>query len=609
MNTTNILVPSIPKRLEITQTMIEDFLIDPVMGSKVMLNVDLDVFQRCRLRAFWWTRNCIDSSGVSTGKTLVDVVYAVQRCLLLYDHVALVYYQNFQASKDNFWATFLKLNSPIFMAHIGRIDRLGRDRVKSSLQEPGCLKGFFKNDSLLMLPAPGFLQQSRSQAGKRCNTLLIDEFTKAEATAKSGESGIDKQLIGRCTRRCFNKFHPIWGNHITFTATAEDSLHPSYARVRQYNREIAKGDPDKMLVSYSFKDWSNHPCPHAPGSSWRDVYRFDDAMREIKLAQSRHGYLQEALGIWSREGVGLYTPNLFLRAMENGERRGVTPLDSRAMDHSDGDKFYFLGADPAPAQSKTADDGALLIGRARIDPERLKNVEDARDNPADWQFDLVYARKVRGASLRQQSGIIHDLHRRFSFSKICLDTGPGGGGGLVRGELAMSRQLIEDHELECKPIASPEDTTNMNADFVLTRFWPNDKSLATVWPDACKGIDVLKDYAHASTIAALTHGTIGMPWHGQDKEPHGLWSDSQMDSFRLLANLLPSQCASIRIATSNNGESLLLSSRNARQFITSGHDDFAYAFIMAYTGFLVWLKNSFLWATQSEEDEIGIVVG
>lgn len=60
--------------IEIEQKWIERFYFDPVMAAHVIMGARLDTFQKARLRFFWFTPETIDSSGVGTGKTIVDFV-------------------------------------------------------------------------------------------------------------------------------------------------------------------------------------------------------------------------------------------------------------------------------------------------------------------------------------------------------------------------------------------------------------------------------------------------------------------------------------------------------------------------------------------------------
>src|SRR5438552_2958561 len=118
----DIHLTSIAPHLRITQTMVEDFLIDPVLGAKVIMGIDLDWFQAARLRTYWWVPNVIDHSGVSTGKSFAGVWLAMNlRAALMEGQTLGAYYQTFQAGKEIFWQNYTKIRHPIFMAQLGRI--------------------------------------------------------------------------------------------------------------------------------------------------------------------------------------------------------------------------------------------------------------------------------------------------------------------------------------------------------------------------------------------------------------------------------------------------------------------------------------------------------
>src|SRR5690349_7210037 len=85
--------------LQVEEQLLVDLLTDPVMAAKVLMGWELDDFQAAALRMDWWYPNTIDSSGVSTGKTLRIFILVCLRCMLIPDHVAAVYFQNFQMGK------------------------------------------------------------------------------------------------------------------------------------------------------------------------------------------------------------------------------------------------------------------------------------------------------------------------------------------------------------------------------------------------------------------------------------------------------------------------------------------------------------------------------
>ena len=121
-------VSRVARHLQVTPTMVDDFLIDPVMGAYVIMGIKLDVFQAARLRLMWWTPNVIDSSGFGTGKSLGIWVFFNLRATIIGDQHLCIYYQTFQSAKDIFWPyyrTFDRRRAPIFDAQLGKLDAEG----------------------------------------------------------------------------------------------------------------------------------------------------------------------------------------------------------------------------------------------------------------------------------------------------------------------------------------------------------------------------------------------------------------------------------------------------------------------------------------------------
>lgn len=311
----NVLVPSIPGRLRVTQTMVEDFLCDPVLACKVILGFDLDVFQRVRLRLFWWVPNVIDSSGYSSGKTITDWAYVQLRCILLPEHEAGVYYPVFETGKNTFWPYYDRCRAPIFQAHLGREEM----EDKGGIQGAACFKRFYRNGSKMLMPAPSFMKQAATQASMRFNTLLVEEWTHVDAAS----TGIDDQLVGRVTRPGYNQHHPLWANHIHFTAPAKTMMHPGYPRFRVHEREHERGNPDYSVFSFCYKDYSDLPC-HT-GKSYREEYRIEKNVQAMKKKMDRAEFLGEGLGVWSKHGRGWYTEEALLRCVAVGRERGLEP--------------------------------------------------------------------------------------------------------------------------------------------------------------------------------------------------------------------------------------------------------------------------------------------
>lgn len=310
----------------ISADLITDLLCDPVMAAYVIFGAQLDVFQRARLRAYWWIPDVVDSSGFSTGKSIVFWLFCNLRAVLLPDQHIGAYYYSFESGKQNFWAMYSSpmAQHPIFRSQLGRLDESG-DEAKSMLKGPACYTASFANGSKILMPAPNWGQEARGQAGIRFNTVGIDEWTKVEAT---GTTGIDDQILGRCTRPSWNQHHPLWGNHTVFLATAESRAHPAWRRYSTFRKREAKGDPTAATISYSYKDFSNRPC--ATGKSFKEEYRITVKLNSMKAQFTREHFLRECLGIWARSGKGWYSEEALGRCVTLGRQLGTEVCMGRA---------------------------------------------------------------------------------------------------------------------------------------------------------------------------------------------------------------------------------------------------------------------------------------
>lgn len=574
----------------------EDLLFNPTLAAELLLGFKLDTFQSCRLKTFWWTPYVIDSSGFSTGKTAINWVFAQLRALLLPGSRTLVYYQTFQVMKNTFWGYYNDCTHPMYMAQVGQLSKTGEDAAhgKDTKKEPACYKAFFRNGSEIWHPAPGFKDASRTQASQRTNTLIVDEFTKAETMAKNA-SGIDDQLLGRVTQRSFNKLHPIWCNHMLFTGTAENKDHPSYARLKSFEKAIKRGSPNHAVVSFSFKDFSDAKMD--TGETFKDAFRVDETIQEMKRKFTRTKYLQEVLGKWTRDGTGLYGDGVYQTCEQMWKMNHCKYLTHRHQDENK-NAHYFLGVDSAPAQSNTADDGSLLILRA------VKKPETEGKTYMDFDLSTVWAMRVRGATTRQWSGLIHKLHLVWRFDKICLDHGAGGGGGFIANDLSKDRQLIDGKDEYCMPIITPYNQVVVDGEFCLVMFSHGDKMIQQVWPDVSRGYDLLKDYAHQALHTAMYHSQLALPERRSEHVSLQKFSDEVTEIHSLLSEELPKQLSTVTIQTTDDGATRLLTAQGARRFLTKGRDDFVSALIHTITGFRVWCFMAEAFESDSDEDEL-----
>lgn len=564
--------------------MMEDFIIDPCLGAKVLLNAELDLFQRARLKMSWWAPRCLDSSGFSSAKTLNLWIVSALRSMLIPDHHAGIYYPVFSTGQQTYWQYFNKFQgmSKIFRAQLGEMD-IDKTKVEGKATRKGqsCWTAHFKNESLIMMPAASFIQDARTQASIRLNFLGIDEWTKIMA---GGSSGIDDQLIGRVTRESFNKDHPFWCNHHLFLATAEDAMHPGWDRFKHFRDQCERGNPDYVMLSFSFKDYSDQIYKN--GRSFKQVFREDKVLKDLKAAKSTAGYLQEGIGVWSETGKGWYTTDMVEAARALGTARGMCAISTRDEDWNPAQKaHYFLGIDPARAETRKADDGALVAFRAA--PMGDPNSKNLRD----WDLSFCWAYKVRRADGPQWAGIVHRKHEQFRFTRICMD--PGGGGSWIQPELGKTIQSIRGENVEMLPIAVIEDEsrTMVMGQFILCMFRPRDTRIEQAFGKAnLRSPENLLDRAHSELRDAMDMGVIALPTKFFDNVS-GVkgWTDERKWASKLL-DVTGSQFQRVNVQTEQNGATHF-NRNNARIFSSKGRKDFAYAAMYAFTAFICWLKS------------------
>lgn len=597
----NIHTPSVPPVLRITETMICDVLCDPVLGARILLGEELDAFQRVRLKVSWWSPRCIDSSGFSSEKTGNMVRKALLRSLLFDGQVSAIYYPSFDAAKRIFMPPFLRIamQSPILRAQLGRqrilgVDGKSHEEEKALKKGPACYVIDFKNGSQILLPAPGFLQDAKTQAGQRFHDLYIDEWTKIMALGsksndtKNPHTGIESQLLGRSTLASWNKEHPLYCNHHLFLATAEDTMHPAYHRYMVFQREVKAGNPDYALISFSYKDYSDKQARN--GLTFRQ-FRNDKVIEDIRKANtSRSHFLQEALGIWSKNGRGFYTGESIARCYALGERMGAQVYCSRAEDPEAENALYFAGVDPARAETKKADDGAIVVLRA-------VPLAGITNDPHGYKLSFCYAYKVRGADAPQWSGIIHKKHRHFHFAGIMMD--PLGGGAWIQPELRKTEQVIEGIRITVRPIATLEEEADIQtaADFILTIFRPKDLQVNKTWGNmSMLKMENLIDNAHVEFRDGLNMG-IGFPKYVKQlpRDQTAGWSKEKFYASVLISDPkigIGAQCMAISVATNDDGTVFLSKPSGARMFSSRIRKDFCYAAMYAYARFKVWLANN-----------------
>lgn len=612
-------VAAIPKRLAVTQTMVEDFMIDPIMGCKVIMGINFDVFQRCRVRILWWVPNVWDSSGFGTGKSFC--VWATQqlRAILIPGQKIMAYHQSFGAGKAIYWPNYDTIHHPIFDAQKGNVDHEGAKDGKDNQAMPECWHQHYRNGSQVMMPAPGWVKKAIGEAGKTIHRAYIDEVTKIDNIGKHDArggfveeaGGIDSQVLGRLRAPSFNQYHPLWGNGVIFSATAESPNHPSWRRYSIFLKEVEAGNPEYAVFTSCYKDFSTLPSEKEGPNDLRpfkDVVPNWATINRLKKTLTPTHKRREVYGIWSRDTKGWYSEEAIQRCVNLGIKLGLKPESARdksmrTAPNSGGtpgqrltpvplwlpvkpdEVFYFMGVDPAPALGRKSDDGALSVLKA-WPRQSGKLTMDL----SDWWLAFVWAYRLRGADVRQWSGFIHQKHEHFGFSGILLDAGAGGGGTFIMQELAKDRQMILGAEKMCRPICTMEDATAPHGEFILNMFSRRDAGIQSLWSTNLRGESNLPDNMHVSAQQAIEHTLVAWPrpFNERPREETQEWIEEEQWASKML-DQQTTQLTNINVVTRPDG-TWQTDLYNARSFQAVGKKDVAYAGLMAYTRFLIWLR-------------------
>lgn len=256
-------------------------------------------------------------------------------------------------------------------------------------------------------------------------------------------------------------------------------------------------------------------------------------------------------------------------------------------------KLFFLGGDCAPADTHRSDDGALVASMA--EPKALPNPGQALSNNFhDWWFTPVYARTITSrerATTRQWSGLVHDLHRRFSFTKICFD--PNQGGVYVSRDMRQTTQLINGVEQECRPIGDQVIAPTMlsSAEFILHLFKRGDPGVEAIWPKLA-GDDQLKAAMYGETknmldFNAARYVTKWNDLRNEQPELTNSWSEEQIWASKNLMALC-TQLVNIHVLKNANGQ-FAFTGRGAHTFKSAGKDDLALAYMYSFMAFRMFL--------------------
>lgn len=326
----DIHVPSIPPRHRVTQTLVEDLFYRPVDVCRVIWpDIELDWFQRVRLKRFCLTPRVIDLSGVGTGKTVVtDFLYINSRLMLMTNlgkaHSTMLLFPTGGTGRGAFVKYFDRADtmSPLFRAQLREHSVMDESKKKRGTQQlPDTFNWYFKGGGEGTMPNPSKDRGASPLKSRSVVDIVVDEAVEFD---KAGDA-IDREIVDRGRENVFNARHPVWANHFKVISHAEPQSHPWTARWRGMAREWLRGDPHTAGLTFSFKDWSARPT--RGGKTFAEKFgvteRNNWRTKRAKGADAAE-LLGNYFGLVAATGAGFYGDDLLDAAVARGRAMGLT---------------------------------------------------------------------------------------------------------------------------------------------------------------------------------------------------------------------------------------------------------------------------------------------
>lgn len=577
------------------QSEIEEYIKDPVLAAWAIFGVELDVFQRIRLRIMWGVPNVIDDSGVATGKTEILWIWAQLRAILLSspggfpDRVIGIYYPTLESAKTNFAPKYQKYieTSEIFRNELRAMHggKLGYQSLGGS-----AIQWVFRNGSIVQCPAANYAQDAKNQASKSFGDVGVDEAKEADG----GSQGLDAQILSRARAPVWNNEHPVFSNHVVLMGHAEDpDTHPFYRRVKAYRALIRDGSQKHAIITSCFRDWTK---------PFQKAYRRDDMIRTAKLTMTPARFSQQWEGIWEHGSEDWYEGADLRRACS----RRAPVLSSR----KDPKTIFAMGWDTAPGATRKSDLNAGVVASADPLPTTTRETDGVfRCHGRAFRISFPWAVQVRGRSAGELSGIIHRTNQRFGLRRVVFD--PGGGGAWVQKELWKDEQFFDGRNHRVTGLCTPESAHAFpQAQPILTPFARGASELAPVWgEDRFRNSDEgIIEAIHRVAQAMFASGSILWPAPQEDRPSNEVAAMDAEQRMALLAlTVTLSQFLSIKVVV---GPDLAprVTKRGFLMFRAEGKrkKDLAYAALYALAGLLSLLMDP---EFHEEEEEAAACMG
>lgn len=564
---------------KITAMMVEDMLFDPILASKVLLQVRLPPHEELRVMWMWTTYYTNDDSGFSTGKSWTLALVSALRSILMPERISGILSKTFAQGKlifqnyDRWYNT-----SPIFRSCISH--KGGKPRL---IHGTDAWVAYYRGGSEVRVLPPNFLNDAERIRSERWNDAYLDEWT-----TYGNFKALNTTIMGRVTNKNFHSECPVRQNHVHLASTPQFTHHPSFNMIKMVDGEMARGNKDYGRFSVNYR--------HVPKTEeWKWLIN-RKIIYHMQTNNPRGIVESEIDGRWSTDSSSYYS-SMIVEAC----RYRNAPL---LMGRNGSGEIFICGFDVARGGTDVnsngqGDDFSLSVWRMLI---------------GEWTPHHVLTYRKNKITDIAMSGVVHKFHKRFNFTFIVYD--PGGGGLFVRDKLKNENQIIENEEVKCTPIVSWTDNSGVIGDIILIPFMRSDPYISQMWGKMASD-SVLVNRLHKEFKGAIEQKAVILSgrWDGWDGES-SLWDVGRMRAFlnrneameeksRLKAemDLAVTQLVHVDYKRDDDGNAVI-DSHGMFDFKSKQKKDSAYSLIYGFMGVLVYrfLHDSGMSAGQSADN-------
>lgn len=559
--------------IRVTPQLVRAFLRDTRMAAYVFFGIELAPFQAVRLRLQVTVPLVLDHSGIGTGKTLIGFMAThLLGFLSPSPRRIATYYQDLATAREiwePYYAQFFE--NDLFRAQFPDDKNRGERNTRNALRR------YARDGTEFQMPAGDFARDSKSAASRTFTDAWVDEAPLIEDTSK----GLQKQILGRVRGSTFNYRHPVWARHTVLMGRPEDpATNRYYKRVLAAAKEIRDGGAKAQRVAVITSDFTDFPRP-----DFQERYDSmnEEMQRDVSVGESEEEILRKLGGINAKGGSAWYHPTSLKASSEK-----IRPLLGRP--RGDDGSVFVLATDHATSEKDSADLTTGVVARARPAGGEITPTFQAPDGSL-WHCSFSWAGEWLGGRSDQYAKFMRNMHERFAFSRIVMDS-RGGGAEVYKylraGDESKARgargglATLSDHQIY--PATQP-----------IVVHWLRDSELRWLFDERFMKDDAgLNEAAHREFRRAVERKAIRFP-HPLSALPAGAFEGglSERESRALSSlTLMRRQLANLRLETEKTGEVKRTSRHGYLRWIATGKKDLAITAVYAYTGLLQVLSSS-----------------